>query len=425
MASILIVDDLSAVYEMLEAVIQPTGNKTVYAPDGEKALSLYKSEPFDLVLADISMQPMDGLTLLGRLKEYDPHCVVVMMTGYASTDTAIKALKCGAFDYIKKPFKIDEFLVTLDRALRFKELESKVPSAPSVAPRQEAGSEIETGILGESRKINRLRQQVEKLAGGHMPIVLQGESGTGRHSVARMLHRRRRGDDAPFVSVDCAFTTEAGFREGLIGEGGTGGNWIKEAVDGTLYLEHIENFPFSLQKELVSVLKNNINRFRLICSTDVDLEELVESGRFDYELFYRIAALPVFFPPLREHPEDIPLLLDSILREASNPAFKGNQIEFSEEALKAIRSYSWPGNLGEFRQVVSSLVNGTETRTISADQLPLRVRDRKDWPTLDEFLARHEKAYIETVLHACGNDSEEAAQILGCDPSRLSPMIER
>ncbi len=424
MASILIVDDLSSIHEMLEAVIEPTGHKCVFAQDGEKALSLYKSSSFDVVLADISMQPMDGITLLKQLKTYDPRSVVIMMTGYASTDTAIKALKYGAFDYIKKPFKVDELLATLDHAVEFRGSKGNNPDPSAQIPASpgEQG-EIEGILPGRSEKIVRLRQQVLKLVGSQTPALLQGETGTGKKFIADVLHRNRNGNDAPMVFVDCTLSQEENFRENLFGADNKGGQWIADAAGGTLFLGQVECLSDELQEILVSVLKNNINRFRLICSANVDLEDMIDEGEFSDELFYRIATLPVNIPPLREHSTDIPDIVKARVARVAISDFDARQIEFTDEALDALTHYGWPGNMTELAQVVSSVVSTTSTRIIDIDQLPLRVRPFQDWPTLEEYLAPKERHYVRTVLAACGNDEEKAAAILGCDLSRISTLV--
>jgi two-component system, NtrC family, response regulator HydG len=427
MASLLIVDDLSSIHEMLEAVIQPTGHEPVFAQDGEKALALYKSQGFDVVLADISMQPMDGITLLKQLKDYDPLCVVIMMTGYASTDTAIKALKYGAFDYIKKPFKVDELLQTLDRAVEYRKVLAGSQGAaavpPPVASTSETSGELEELLPGTSQKAVRLRRQVAKLIGSQTPVLLQGETGTGKKMLAEILHRGRGGEEASLIAVDCSLGDDETFREMLFGEDNQGGAWIQEAAGGTLFLENIDRLSADMQETLVNVLKNNISRFRLICSSAIDLEERVDEGEFSDELFYRIATLPVNLPPLRENFADLESILKTRIARVEGSKFDARQIEFTPEALEAMTRYGWPGNLTELNQVVSSVVSTAEERVIGLEQLPLRIRPLADWPTLDEYLAPRERHYVRTVLAACGNDEEKALSVLGCEPSRLETLV--
>ena len=417
MASILIVDDLISIHEMLEAVIAPTGHKTAFATDGEKALIRYKADKYDLVLCDIDMKPMDGITLLKQLKLYDPGAVVVIMTAYASTESAIQALKYGAFDYLQKPFKVDELMQALKRSLEFKRLITERDTHGST-PAVKVG-DFEARLVGSSPKIKRLISQLKKLATAHTPILVSGETGTGHEIAAELLHAARNAADAPLVRIDCRLSSADSLRSGLLGENGAGGTWVQQAKGGTLFLTHLQCLPTDAQAELISVLRNNAHTFRLVCATEEDLEKLSEAGGFNEELFYRVAALPIEMPSLRERPEDIPALLTSVAAKVSNPQFDARQVEFTEDALATLRAYHWPGNLDEFNQVISQLITTTETRVITSAQLPLRVQDMQQWPTLADYLAGQEKQYIARVLNACQGDKARAAKALGIDPIRF------
>src|ERR1044072_4148719 len=307
MPAVLIVDDLVSIHEMLEAVIQPTGFATSFATDGEKALVRYKAEKFDLVLADIDMKPMDGITLLKQLKLYDPNAVVIIMTAYASTESAAQALKYGAFAYLQKPFRVDELIATLRRGLEFRKFQAERAVASTGAGIKP--TEIEHRLIGKSTKLSKLIAQVKKLATVRTPVLLIGENGTGKSSVAEILHAATGAPETALVRIDCSLSSEANFREGLLGQNGEGGTWVKQARGGTLFLQHLQCLSSPVQKELVSVLRNTAHGFRLVCTTSEDLEKLVDEGKFHDELFYRVASLPVQLPPLRERVEDIPLIV--------------------------------------------------------------------------------------------------------------------
>jgi two-component system response regulator HydG len=416
MPSVLIVDDLVSIHEMLEAVIQPTGFATAFATDGEKGLVRYKAEKYDLVLADIDMKPMDGITLLKQLKLYDPTAVVIIMTAYASTESAVQALKYGAFDYLQKPFRVDDLIATLRRGLEFRKYQAERASALPSGAKIET---VESRLIGGSAKLTRLVTQVKKLASTRTPVLLTGENGTGKSLVAEILHQLSGAADATFMRIDCALSSEANFREGLLGQNGEGGSWVKQARGGTFYLEHLECLALPLQKELVSVLRNTAHGFRLICTTGVDLEALVDEGKFHDELFYRVASLPVEMPPLRDRADDIPLLVKHCTSQATNPHFDVNLIEFTTDALAVMKAYHWPGNVTELYQVVSKIAATTETRVITSGQLPLRLREPKDWPTLANYLSGQEKLYLDMVLHACRGDKAAAAKVLGVDIGKL------
>ena len=343
MPSVLIVDDLLSIHEMLEAVIQPTGFNTAFATDGEKALVRYKEEKFDLVLADIDMKPMDGITLLKELKQYDPSAVIVIMTAYASTESAIQALKFGAFDYLQKPFRVNELIATLKRGIEFKEFQNE-RSVGGLAPGGKT-TDIEKRIIGKSKAVTKLIEQVKKLATVRTPVLLQGENGTGKSAVAEVLHDSLGDAEAQLVRIDCSLSSEANFREGLLGQNGAGGTWVEQAKGGTLFLQYVQCLPMDIQEALVSVLRNTAQGFRLICTTTEDLEILVDEGKFHDELFYRVASLPVVVPAVRNRQEDIPLLVKHYTVQTANPHLDTNLVEFTEDAMALLTSYHWSGNL--------------------------------------------------------------------------------
>jgi len=418
MPSVLIVDDLLSIHEMLEAVIQPTGFHTAFATDGEKGLARYKEEKFDLVLADIDMKPMDGITLLKELKRYDPSAVIVIMTAYASTESAIQALKFGAFDYLQKPFRVNELIATLKRGIEFKKFQAERAVTGLVSGAKSA--EVAKRILGQSPAIEKLIQQVKKLSAVRSPVLLQGENGTGKTAVAEVLHEALGSTEGQLVRIDCSLSSAANFAEGLLGQNGAGGSWVEQAKGGTLYLQHLQCLPMPVQEALVSVLRNTAHGFRLICSTTQDLEQLVDEGRFHDELFYRVAAFPVVLPPLRERPQDIPMLVKEYAGKTTNPLFDANLVEFTDDGMALLAVYHWPGNLTELYQVISKIVSTSETRVVTSQQLPLRLREMPSWPSLAEFLAGQEKQYVDTVLRACHGDRVAAAKVLGVAIARVA-----
>jgi len=417
MPAVLIVDDLLSIHEMLDAVIQPTGFATAFATDGEKALTRYKAEKFDLVLADIDMKPMDGITLLKQLKLYDPSCVVIIMTAYASTDSAIQALKFGAFDYLPKPFKVDELIATLKRGMELRQFNAE--RATQAALPAVKASDIETRLNGQSAKARKVVQQIKKLCTVRSPVLLVGESGTGKATVADILHANGDASDKPLVRIDCALSSEQSIRDGLLGQNGAGGAWIQQARGSTLLLEHLQCLPLTIQKELVSVLRNTSHGFRLICTSNEDLEKLTDEGQFNDELFYRVASLPVALPPLRERTEDLPALVKSFTSKATNPLLDTSLVEFTDDAMAVFSAYHWPGNLAELEQVVSKIASTTETRVVTSQQLPMRLREPEHWPNLAEYLAGQQKQYLDMVLHVCQGDKARAAKVLGVDAAKL------
>ena len=416
MPSVLIVDDLLSIHEMLEAVIQPTGYTTAFATDGAAGLVRYKEEKFDVVLADIDMKPVDGITLLKQLKEYDANAVVIIMTAYASTESAIQALKFGAFDYLQKPFRVDELIGTLKRGIEYREYQVKRAQSNGAVIES---ADLETRLVGRGAKIVKLRGQVQRLAGARTPVLLQGKPGTGRDTVAEILHESVAEEGAEFVRIDCSLNSEESFVRGLLGENGAGGEWVNKASGGTLLLEKLEALPLAMQKELVSVLRNNAHRFRLICTTSEDLELKTDEGDFHDELFYRVASLPVTVPSLQQRIEDLPEIIRSILSTCANPHFDAKLIEFSAEALKLLAEYPWPGNVLELHQVVTQVAVATDTRMVGVEQLPEKLKTGGGWTTLAEHMAKQRRTYIAKVLRAFQGDRVAAAQALGITEAEL------
>jgi DNA-binding NtrC family response regulator len=360
---------------------------------------------------------MDGITLLKQLKLYDPASVVIIMTAYASTDSAVQALKFGAFDYLQKPFRVDELISTLKRGIEFRKFQAERAQA-GLAPGAKA-EDIEGRILGQSPAIKKLVQQIRKLSATRTPVLLQGETGAGKIAVAEILHAAGSPPEAQLVRIDCSLSSDANFREGLLGANGEGGAWVRQAKGGTLFLQHLQCLSLPLQKELVAVLRNTAHGFRLVCTATADLEQLTDEGKFHDELFYRVASIPVHLPPLRDRREDIPLLVKNYAAKAANPLFDASLVEFSADAMAVLTAYHWPGNLTELFQVVSKIAASTPTRVVTSEQLPLRLRELKHWPTLAEYLAGQRKQYLDQVLHACHEDKAAAAKVLGVDMSAL------
>ena len=214
-------------------------------------------------------------------------------------------------------------------------------------------------------------------------------------------------------------SSEADLRAGLLGQNGAGGDWVRQAKGGTLLLQHLQALALPLQAELVSVLRNTMHSFRLVCTTTVDLEKLVEEGRFHDELFYRVAALPVLLPALRERAEDIPALIKFFTGRTTNPFFDASLVEFTPDALAVMHAYHWPGNLAELHQVVSQLAATSDARVITSRQLPLRLHELNDWPTLAAYLAGQQQQYFDRVMHACRGDKARAAKVLGVDEAKF------
>lgn len=400
---------------MLEAVINPAGFVSAFSLSGEDALRRYKDEGFDVVLADIAMQPMDGITLLKELKSYDSQAKVILMTGYASTESAMQALKYGAFDYVQKPFRVEELVKSLHRAID----EQNASNADRATHIVEAVSTINVAdvLVGKSEAIKAVERQVKKLVQSHAHVLITGERGTGKRALAELLHREGSTAEGVFKGIDCkvAYEDELSFR--LFNSEGGPGPLIEEVQGGTLFLNNVESLPIDLQEQLGRVVQVSGSSFRLICASILNIESHMEAGRFSDELYFRISTLPLSLPPVRERREDIPLIIKDLLENSANPWFSGKQLEFSREAERILTNYPWPGNVTELNNVLCAVIAASGGRTIEAKDLPRRVKEITTWPSLENYLADRQESYIRELLKICDNDAAKAARIAKVDAS--------
>ena len=421
MPSVMIVDDLPAVHEMLEAVIKPAGYASECFLNGYDALKRYKDQKFDVVLADISMKPMDGISLLKGIKIYDPHAMVIMITGYSSADSAMQALKFGAFDYVEKPFRIDDLMETLKRAIDSSE---KAPpqGKPLVAEKRSEQAISADALIGESEAMKAVQFQLGKHLNSNSPILIQGEVGTGKRSLANIIHEKSANKEGPFIGIDCAKTNENEFSPQFLNNRGEVGPIFNKVKGGTLFLNNIHELSLPMQDLLARALQVSDENYRLICSTVINFDRQWDDSKFSEDFIFKIATLPITLPPLRDRREDIPLLLESILEKAANPYFNVKQIEFSQEAEAIINNYPWPGNITELINVLCAVVATSNGRIIEADQLPRRLKDFRKWPSLDTFLGEQTKIYLKQVLKICNQDEKKAAKVAGVKPAELKKI---
>jgi len=398
---------------MLEAVFEPAGFRCSFAFSGDEALKKYKADRFDVVLVDIAMQPMDGLTLLKELKAYDGHAMVIMMTGYSSADNAMKSLKFGAFDYVQKPFRVDELVKTMRRAA---ENRAKVDSERERLLAEvtvERSVDLADFLLGESAAIRGVRQVFQKVVQAATPVLLQGETGTGKRALAEKIHQSGPRAEGPFKGIDCKLANPGELREHLINPDGSPGLIFTEVSGGTLFLNHIEELPKEVQEILVQALAITDQQFRLICAANTHLEAEVDAPRLIDAFYFKITSMPIFLPPLRERREDIPALIQDVLTKAASPLFQESQLKFTPEAEAMFSSYPWPGNVTELSNVVCTVVAMASGKSIGPELLPRRLKDVATWPKLKDYLGQRERAYLKTLLKATGNDRRRAAEIAG------------
>ncbi len=406
MQSILIVDDLESIHEMLDAVIQPIGYHTAFATDGEIALQKIREEHYDIVLTDINMKPMDGLALLAQIKEADPEAIVIMMSGYANIENATQALKLGAFDYLTKPFKVDQLMNSIARAAAERKKRRQTGNA--------AAAQNSILLSGDSDVVKTFSERLSRAAKLPTPLLITGDTGTQKASIAALVHARSESAAEPFVTIDAKKADSAELPELLFDAEGASSETIRSAQGGMLFLANIDAIPQELQAGLGNLIRDLKGETRVVCSSSRDLEKLVENGQFEDALYFRIANNALDVPALRDRPEDIPALALAFFAQSHLPF---NSL--AEKASALLQGYRWPGNYTEFQEVLSAAAEIGEGQSISEADLPEKLRDISNWPNLDEYLAEQATRYKQSVLRASQGDSAKAAQILGIDAAEL------
>jgi DNA-binding NtrC family response regulator len=436
-AKILIVDDELVVRDSLGKWFTSEGYFAHSAGSGREALGCIQHHEFDIALLDIKMPGMDGMELQARLKEADPELTVIMMTGYASVETAVQALKRGAYDYITKPVDPDELSHLVANALEHKRATREV-----VRLREDLQEAVlSTGLIGSSPAMKKVAELIEMVASTEATVLVTGESGTGKEVVARAIHAAGPRRFMPMVTIHCGALTETLLESELFGyEKGafTGAQYRKKgkfevADGGTVFLDEISDISLKTQTDLLRVLQEHeIVRvggnepikvdFRCIAATNKDLEVLVKAGTFRPDLYYRLHVFCIGIPPLRERREDIPLLVDHFLNKfcmaTSRPV-----PQISTEALDLLIRHDWPGNVRELENAVErALVVGRGPEIRAADfSFPFQADEPKSGRTLDDV----ERAHIERVLRETQHNMSRAARILDIDRTTLYNKVRR
>ncbi|MBD5781044.1 sigma-54-dependent Fis family transcriptional regulator [Pelagicoccus sp. NFK12] len=403
MQSILIVDDLESIHEMLDAVIQPIGYNTAFATDGEIALQKIREERYDIVLTDINMKPMDGLSLLAAIKEADPEAIVIMMSGYANIDNATQALKLGAFDYLTKPFKVDQLMNSIARAAAERKKRRQSGSA--------ASAQNSLLLSGDSETAKSFNERLSRAAKLPTPLLITGDTGTQKASIAALVHARSDSAGEPFVTVDAKKADSSELPGLLFDSEGAPSETVRSAQNGFLFLANIDAIPRELQATLGTLIRDLKGDIRVVCSSSRDLEQLVEEGQFEDGLYFRIANNALHVPALRDRTEDIPAIALAY--------FAQNHLPFNalgEGAAALMQGYRWPGNYTELQEVLAAAAEVGEGQTIREADLPEKLRDISSWPSLEDYLAEQAERYKQAVLKACQGDQGKAASILGTAP---------
>jgi DNA-binding NtrC family response regulator len=442
--SILIAEDEDLMRAILTRLLEEAGYRVVAAPNAEEALERFAAEDIALTLTDIRMAGMDGLTLLDHIKNIDAEALVIVMTAYSSVDSAVAALRKGAYDYITKPFVNEDLLQSIKNALRQRELFRENRHLRRELDRRYSFSEI----IGTSPALQSVFRLVEKVAATNTNILIQGESGTGKELIARAVHHNSPRADRPFVAVNCGAIPETLLESELFGhtKGAFTGavtnklGLFRSAEGGTVFLDEVGEISAAMQVRLLRALQEHevvplgssvavSFDARIICATNRDLEREVAEGRFREDLFYRLNVIEIYLPPLRERREDIPLLARSFITRTAREQQRDEK-SIEPAAMSALINYSWPGNVRELQNAIERAFT-LSNDSIDLDSLPPRVREAAGRtpmrdpdglrPTLEEIERRH----IFETLAAVNQDKARAANILGIDLSTLYRKLKR
>ena len=443
----MVVDDDPVTCELLCEIFNAEGFISRFVQSGDAALSSLAKENADILISDIRMGTMEeGLNLLDQVRQQYPKLPVVLMTAFGSVDTAVRAVKQGAFDYVSKPFEIDTLVATVRRALA-----GRTPAKQIV--NEEAEQPVTSALVGRAPAMLEVYKMIARVADSPAAVLITGESGTGKELVARAIHAHGERADEPFVAINCGAITETLLESELFGhvKGSFTGaianktGIFEQARKGTVFLDEISETSMGLQVKLLRVLQEKevvpvggstpiTVQARVIAATNQDPEQLLASNKFREDLLYRLNVIHLRLPPLRERREDIPLLISHFLRKHTR---QGRMVPRTDEAaLRVLTNYSWPGNVRELENVIERAVTLNQSGPLTIDDLPPKISFAAqitpesaetppslfdNLPSLDEI----ERRYLKHVLEATGGNRKRAAEILDVNRKTLYRMAAR
>ncbi len=438
--SILIVDDDRSMCELLETDLRLRGHSTQWCQSAKAALEIVLNRDVDVVLTDVRMPGTTGLQLCEELHRTRPDLAVVVMTAFGSMETAVSAMRAGAYDFITKPIELDLLALTIDRAVERQRMGQQIRLLSEQQSPQAFGE-----LLGESPAMKALYEQLSRLANSDASVLITGESGTGKELVAKCIHQQSRRASKPFVAVNCASLSENLLESELFGH--TRGAFTDARTDrkglflqaegGTLLLDEMGDMPLAMQVKLLRALEENRIRpvgsdreiefnVRLLSATHRDLETAVEEEKFREDLYYRINVIQLHLPPLRSRGNDVLMLAKHFVTRFANKVQR--PIEGIDNAVaERLLAYSWPGNIRELRNVIERAVTLTRHNLLTVEDLPEKIRNHRastvyiggDDPTELVSMEEIERRYIAHVLKAVDNNQTQAARILGVDRKTL------
>jgi DNA-binding NtrC family response regulator len=443
-ANILIIDDEEAIRDSFSQVLKREGYAAKAAVDGREGLEFFKKEQFHVVLLDLKLPGPDGMVILSKIKEQNPETPVVIITGLATIESAVEAIKRGAFDYLAKPCSPQELRFIVKKALDSRKIFFK-----NIYLREELRKKTEFEmVIGKSKAMEKVLDIVRRVSPSESTVLISGESGTGKELLAREIHNHSPRKNEPFVVVDCGALVETLFESELFGhvKGSFTGAYetkhgrFEVANGGTIFLDEISNIGLNIQAKLLRVIQEReITRIgstrpikvdvRILAATSENLADLVRKEKFREDLFYRLSVVPIHLPPLRERKEDLPFLIDHFLQKYNKRA-KKNLNSISPAVNKALVNYDWPGNIRELENTIERAVVLSMGDEIQLDDLVyhgISASTSFFHPTGGKYktLEEIEKAYIKTVLKAQHGNRSRTAKILGIDRKTLLTKIKK
>ncbi|MBW1696614.1 MAG: sigma-54-dependent Fis family transcriptional regulator [Deltaproteobacteria bacterium] len=441
---ILVVEDEDIARKNLEYILEKEGYEVVSVNSGVKAIDLLNREDFDLVITDLKMEKVDGMEVLKKSKELQAHTEVIMITGYATVDSAVEAMRQGAYYYLAKPYKIDEVRQITREALLKRKLQLENIRLKDSLKKSKQSPEI----IGNSEAMQVVKKTINQIAPSDSNVLILGESGTGKELVAKAIHNISPRADNRFIAFNCGSFTEELMANELFGhekDAFTGATkrkagLLEVAEGGTVFLDEIGDMPLSMQVKLLRVIQEKellpvggVETIpvdvRFIAATHRDLKQDVEQGRFRQDLYYRLNVITIRLPSLAEREGDIPLLANHFLAKSSQ-AVKKHIREISRDAMDLLSQYSWPGNIRELENVIESAVALGRGPVIRVNDLPdyilnLSIETYRHNPSNLPSLQEHEKRYIKWVLERYHGNKSRAAKMLGIDRVSLWRKIKR
>src|SRR3989449_10479257 len=448
--SILVVDDEEVMRDVLHALLTEAGYKVTLAQDGSEGLTTARRQGFDAAIVDVMLPDMGGIDVLEELKKIDPELVVLMITAYASVETALSAMKKGAFDYVAKPFKHEELLHILQNGLKQRRLQDENRSLRTALRDQARFTEI----VGKSPKMQQVFGLISQAAPSRSTILVIGESGTGKELVAKAIHANSPRAERPFVVVNSGSLPHDLLESNLFGHvkgAFTGAVYSKKGLfevadKGSIFFDEIGNIPLETQAKLLRVMQEReFMRLggmetikvdaRIIAATNCNLHQMMEEGRFREDLYYRLHVINIYLPPLRERKEDIPLLAQHFLEKYGRENNRTG-LELTPDAFDLMTDYDWPGNVRELENVIERAVVLTSVPRIGTDLIPEHVRKAPTFQmpqfvvppegiSFKDVITDFEKRLIESTLEAAGGVQKRAAELLHIKPTTLNEKIKR